>query len=105
MLSGGSLMFQFFKRKKVPKVMEKCPCCGYYILDERGVYDICPVCFWEDNLETEDPDKYNEVNKLSLNEARANYLAFGACDKRLIKYVRKPKECEKECIENKEKSN
>ena len=27
----------------------KCPCCGYYTLeDEEGHFDICPVCFWED---------------------------------------------------------
>lgn len=29
----------------------KCPCCGYYTFDEKpnGNYDICEVCFWEDN--------------------------------------------------------
>jgi Cysteine-rich CPCC len=26
-----------------------CPCCGFLTLDERGGYDICPVCFWEDD--------------------------------------------------------
>jgi len=26
-----------------------CPCCGYLTLPERGAYDICPVCFWEDD--------------------------------------------------------
>jgi hypothetical protein len=28
---------------------DQCPCCGYYTLDGRGGYDICPVCFWEDD--------------------------------------------------------
>lgn len=29
----------------------KCPCCGYYTFDEKpsGTYDICEVCFWEDD--------------------------------------------------------
>ncbi|HEI2325144.1 TPA: hypothetical protein SI485_004590, partial [Escherichia coli] len=27
----------------------KCPCCGYLTLPERGQYDICPVCQWEDD--------------------------------------------------------
>ncbi|MFF1770133.1 CPCC family cysteine-rich protein [Streptomyces sp. NPDC058249] len=26
-----------------------CPCCGFLTLDERGSYEICPVCFWEDD--------------------------------------------------------
>lgn len=29
--------------------LEPCPCCGYMTLDRRGAYDICPVCFWEDD--------------------------------------------------------
>jgi hypothetical protein len=27
----------------------RCPCCGFRTLNERGGYDICPVCFWEDD--------------------------------------------------------
>ena len=26
-----------------------CPCCGFLTLPSRGGYDICPVCFWEDD--------------------------------------------------------
>lgn len=25
--------------------LERCPCCGYHTLDERGAYSICDVCF------------------------------------------------------------
>ena len=27
----------------------RCPCCGCLTLGERGGYEICPVCFWEDD--------------------------------------------------------
>ena len=28
----------------------KCPCCGCYTLEEDyGSYEICPVCFWEED--------------------------------------------------------
>ena len=26
-----------------------CPCCGFRTLEERGMSEICPVCFWEDD--------------------------------------------------------
>ena len=37
--------------------MEKytCPCCGYKTLDDEHEYEICPICYWEDdylNLKT-----------------------------------------------------
>ena len=27
-----------------------CPCCGYLVLPEAGLYDICPICGWEDDI-------------------------------------------------------
>jgi hypothetical protein len=26
-----------------------CPCCGFVTLGERSAFEICPVCFWEDD--------------------------------------------------------
>nr|WP_282707098.1 CPCC family cysteine-rich protein [Nonomuraea coxensis] len=26
-----------------------CPCCRYVTLGERGGFEICPVCLWEDD--------------------------------------------------------
>lgn len=26
-----------------------CPCCGFLTLGERSNFEICPVCFWEDD--------------------------------------------------------
>ncbi len=71
----------------------ECPCCGYLTLDEQppGTYEICPVCFWEDDpVQFEDPKYEGGANRISLNQARINFRLFGAIDKESIKYVRKP---------------
>ena len=82
----------------------KCNCCGYYTLTEKprdpnvypGTHEICPVCFWEDDaLQVLDPDMGGGANKVSLNEARKNYKEFGAAERAMIKYTRKPTESEK----------
>lgn len=60
-----------------------CPCCGYLTLDHpaSGSYDICPVCFWEDDLvQNEDPAYAGGANEPSLTEARANFARFGAIE-------------------------
>ena len=74
----------------------KCPCCGYYTFDKKDrAYDICPVCFWED-----DPEQYanplmaNGANHVSLATARINYKHFAACDPEMKKYVRGAKKDE-----------
>jgi Cysteine-rich CPCC len=70
-----------------------CPCCGFVTLDERGGYDICPVCFWEDDgQEDHDADivRGGPNGRLSLTEARANFRAMGACDERCAQFVRDP---------------
>ena len=73
--------------------MELCPCCGFRTLSERGAHEICPVCFWEDDSQTDaDADEvYGGPNaRLSLTQARANFREFGAVDKRFRKKVRPP---------------
>jgi hypothetical protein len=70
-----------------------CPCCGYKTLDEEppGTYDICPICFWEDdNVQFDDPDFSGGANRVSLREAQENFREFGAVEKRLLRYVRRP---------------
>ena len=69
----------------------KCPCCGYYTLPELRLYDICPVCNWEDDIvQFQDPDFEGGANEESLNQARENYKDFGAINKKYIDEVRKP---------------
>jgi len=70
-----------------------CPCCGCRTLLERGGYEICPVCNWEDDgQDSHDADdiRGGPNGDLSLTQARDNYRQIGACDPRFSKSVRKP---------------
>ena len=70
-----------------------CPCCGNKTLDKEppGTYDICPVCFWEDDpIQFADPNSAGGANSPSLITARANYELFGACEEEMLDYVRAP---------------
>lgn len=70
-----------------------CPCCDFRTLDEppSGTFDICTICFWEDdNVQLNNPDYAGGANQASLNQARENFREFGACELRCKEYVRKP---------------
>ena len=59
----------------------RCPCCGFYTFDEKphGNYDICRVCFWEDDpVQLEDETYEGGANRVSLRQARENFAKFGA---------------------------
>ncbi len=74
-----------------------CPCCGYKTLAERGGYEICPVCFWEDDGQDDcdaDVVRGGPNSTLSLREARQNFTAFGACEMSMLPNVRLPYEDE-----------
>ncbi|MBR6477998.1 MAG: hydrolase [Lachnospiraceae bacterium] len=69
----------------------RCPCCGYYTLEEVGAYEVCPVCYWEDDPSQEsDPESEGGANELSLIESQRNFKLYGACEERYVKYVRGP---------------
>ena len=75
-----------------------CPCCGFLTLEQEapGSFDICAVCFWEDdNIQYYDADYAGGANRVSLNQARKNFLAFRASSKRVLKFVRKPRQEER----------
>jgi hypothetical protein len=70
-----------------------CPCCGCKTLDERGGYDICPVCFWEDDGQDDhdaDVVRGGPNGSISLTQARQNYIRLGACEERSVNFVRPP---------------
>ena len=73
------------------------PCCGHYTLDGRAGYDICPVCFWEDDGQDEDDAdtvRGGPNGSLSLTQARLNYREFGACETRSLEHIRPPRQDE-----------
>jgi hypothetical protein len=60
-----------------------CPCCNAKTLRGRGQFELCPVCYWED-------DGMDQSNP-RLEQARISYQRFGACEERWIHHVRPPR--------------
>lgn len=98
--------------------MKKCLCCGYFTIENRAEFDICPVCFWEDDAylvfdkesdsiralyyeaENIEEEKLLDIpsganHGLTLRQGKENYRKYGACEKDMQKYTRKPKKCER----------
>jgi hypothetical protein len=95
-LMGRNLAWLFSVHSTVSSAVEvryRCPCCGYRTLDAPGAFELCPVCWWEDDGQ-EDADaeevRLTVNGQLSLNEARAFYASYGAAHPRFLPYVRKP---------------
>jgi hypothetical protein len=61
-----------------PGPLHTCPCCGFRTLESPGDYDICPVCYWEDDG-NRDPERHSSANHLTLGQARRNFAEYGAC--------------------------
>lgn len=73
----------------------KCPCCGYFTLNERAnnTFQICPVCYWEDDgVQLHDSTFEGGANTVNLDQAKANFIEFGAVEKRFLKAVRSSSE-------------
>jgi hypothetical protein len=56
-----------------------CPCCGYPTLGERSMYEICYLCWWEDDGQ-DDPDADTVAGgpnaRYSLTRARENFARY-----------------------------
>lgn len=74
-----------------------CPCCHNRTLGKRGAYEICPVCFWEDDGQ-DDPDagivRGGPNRDLSLTVAQENFARIGVADPKDLVHVRPPNEVE-----------
>ncbi|MEK6581007.1 MAG: CPCC family cysteine-rich protein [Nitrospirota bacterium] len=66
-----------------------CPVCGYLVFKEPpGSYDICPFCFWEDDIvQLAYPDMAGGANKVSLIEAQNNFNRFKVSEQQFKKNV------------------
>jgi len=61
------------------------------VFDEIGDSEICPICFWEDDIvQLRFASLAGGANKPSLIEAQQNFIALGACEERFQSEVRKP---------------
>ena len=70
-----------------------CVCCGHLTMGgPPASYEICPVCFWEDDLvQLRWPDWAIGANRrTSLIEAQCNFAAFGASHEQFLEHVRPP---------------
>lgn len=70
-----------------------CPCCGSRTVGERAEYEICPVCFWEDDGQDDndaDVVRGGPNQELSLTAARENYKRFGAANPSDLAHVCPP---------------
>jgi len=48
-----------------------CPVCGYLTLDERDSFDICAICFWEDDgIDDFEENNDSGPNHMTLKEGR-----------------------------------
>lgn len=50
----------------------QCPCCGFYSLSLEPDWEICGICFWENDGQAE--IKYSSVNRMTLFEYRKNFM-------------------------------
>lgn len=51
-----------------------CPCCGYRTLPSLGDYELCPVCWWEDD--GGEPWDFSGPNGQTLIEGQREFLAL-----------------------------
>lgn len=71
----------------------RCPCCRSWALDQRGGFELCPVCWWEDDGQ-DDHDattvRGGPNGAVSLATGRRNFQEFGASELRFKNSDRKP---------------
>lgn len=91
-------------RKKGKNGLSMCPCCGYATLENVADFDICDICYWEDDGQDfiETSEEFRGPNGVSLSEARKNYIEFGAAEKKDLEHVRKALESDELIIDFKQ---
>ncbi len=56
----------------------RCPCCEQTTFSEKGSFEICAVCNWEDDpVQLEDPSFAGGANDPSLDQAREYWRLAG----------------------------
>lgn len=95
-LSNQSSRFKGYERIFYMPKNSKCPCCTYLTLSNKtwGSYEICPVCFWQNDLLCiEDPSYCSPLNEgTTLSQAKTNHIRFGAFKEDIVHLTRLPLE-------------
>lgn len=83
-------------RKIKPKEEIKltpCPVCNTPFFVGYNSHEICRECYWHDDYHPvfDGPDDISGANKMSLNEAIANYKKYGICQLHMIEVKEKLK--------------
>jgi len=66
-----------------PIKLESCPCCGFRTIEKRYEYEICTVCWWEDDGQDNnisDTILGGPNDGLSLTQGRLNFIRYGIFD-------------------------
>jgi hypothetical protein len=76
----------------VKENVSPCPCCGYLVFSgSPGSDEICPICFWQDDISQLRFVRSAGANRVSLSEGQQNYAAYNASEERVKQYVRPPR--------------
>lgn len=77
-----------------------CPCCGYRTLPALDAYDLCPVCFWEDDgMHSEDSASLDGPNGMTLTEGQRLFLRYGSSALHCLGHVRAPRPGEERALD------
>ena len=70
-----------------------CDCCGFRTLLSKGRYEICAVCFWEDDpsVGPDNADEESGPNHMTLTLGRENYASIGASSAPMKEHTRPPR--------------
>ena len=53
---------------------KRCACCGQESLPPNSIFEICPICGWQDDeVQNDEPDFVGGANGMSLNQAKVAY--------------------------------
>ena len=93
MTAKSSFMFTNISKPHEPSKTYRCPCCHFKTLHGRAGFELCPVCWWEDDgQDNHDADQARggPNGTLSLTEGRKNFATYGSCDPKFVSKVRAP---------------
>jgi hypothetical protein len=72
----------------IPEGRFQCVCCDYYTVVDRHSFEVCQVCYWEDDGSTmAQLDQESRSNHMTLRAARKSFEAIGAIDQSAVSLV------------------